>query len=438
MGGFEFYWLTLGFIPLFTSRMFIPLFLTAIIARYPNLFTWLTLPFEIVQGQRVTPLDLAGIELIHNLPPYCTADITIIGLGVLALAEVLSMKNSDVRELVMAHEAKLKALIGTVCTIFFAIGNGHVTAETTGIALNALLNDGEGMNWFNYIWAVGVGNMIWFLAKVRGTIFAVLADIDPEDDVGFQKIVLWLEDIIGGFTLFLVVALPLFGIAVLITSAVTLFILKAFFIKMDERKKVSCPKCKTMVYPCGTKCYHCGNKVVHVRNVGFLGSIKSTVTENLQEHKQNMRVWKRCFSCGSRLKGNSLNQQCHRCKTIPFANHNDVSEYRAYLRRRMPRVVFITFLLSLVPVFGLIPGIIYYRSTLITPIKGYISKSRNFMIKWGMRVINLILICLQVIPIIGAVTLPIMCYLNYLAYDTALRKGCDRIFTRPTRMMQSI
>ena len=166
-----------------------------------------------------------------------------------------------------------------------------------------------------------------------------------------------------------------------------------------------------------------------MRQVGFLGVIKSKeIVTDREDHRFTMTSWKRCYSCGERLQERTIDQHCPTCSTQPFANEKDVAIFLRHIDSRLLKTALICGAFSFIPVFGLIPGIIYYRITLIANLRGYIPRSSGFMARWGVKFINLVLILMQPIPGIGGATLPLMCVTNYNVYKRAFKKQSKKAF----------
>jgi hypothetical protein len=112
----------------------------------------------------------------------------------------------------------------------------------------------------------------------------------------------------------------------------------------------------------------------------------------------------------------------------PFADNASLEGYLQTLRASLPKTLMVLFLLGFVPVLGLVPGILYYRLSLISSLRCYLPRTANFFSRWVVRLVNLLLICLQWIPLLGAVTLPLMCLTNFTVYQAALRRQGRRAF----------
>jgi len=85
---FTYYLSSLGLIPFFTSRMFVPMFTTASLARIGP-----EVPFF---------AGFAGIEVLSHLPAWATSNVALLILGAFAGIEVTGTKVPEVRELLPA------------------------------------------------------------------------------------------------------------------------------------------------------------------------------------------------------------------------------------------------------------------------------------------------------------------------------------------------
>ena len=76
----------------------------------------------------------------------------------------------------------------------------------------------------------------------------------------------------------------------------------------------------------------------------------------------------------------------------------------------------VCFLMSLVPILGLIVASVYYRMEIVLPFSQYLPLGRRFMLRWGIRLLFLVLIFFQIIPLLGGLVAPLMAYVSYMAY----------------------
>jgi hypothetical protein len=88
----------------------------------------------------------------------------------------------------------------------------------------------------------------------------------------------------------------------------------------------------------------------------------------------------------------------------------------------VPLACVVCFVLGLIPVLGVIPGVIYYRLTIVAPFRRYIPAGRGFVLRWGVRLAVVVLVAFQWVPVAGGLAVPIMALISYGAYRTAYRK----------------
>jgi hypothetical protein len=98
------------------------------------------------------------------------------------------------------------------------------------------------------------------------------------------------------------------------------------------------------------------------------------------------------------------------------------TRYIASIDRRVPVVCVACFFLGLIPILGVIPGVIIYRLIIVAPFRRYIPLGRGFLLRWAVRLTILALVALQWIPVAGGFIVTCMALVNYAAYRTAYRR----------------
>ena len=213
-------------------------------------------------------------------------------------------------------------------------------------------------------------------------------------------------------------------------TLVSLWVIRRTLEAMEEKGKVPCERCATPFPKCGPHCPQCNQPRAQVFAVGLLGSIKKTLAPDLAEHGRRLLARKRCSTCGERLRERKLRQVCSACHTAPFADQAAVARYLAEIKRQLPMVLGVLFLIGFVPLLGLVVGIIYYRVSIVSSLRCYLPRTTGVMARWGVRVINIVILCFQPVPILGAVTLPLMCLTNYWVYSSLLQRQSLRTLSQ--------
>jgi hypothetical protein len=76
--------------------------------------------------------------------------------------------------------------------------------------------------------------------------------------------------------------------------------------------------------------------------------------------------------------------------------------------------------LGAIPLLGLVPGVAYYRLNLVSGLRGYIPPLRGITTRWLVRLIHVLVVVVQPIPLVGAVALPVLCWSTYAIYRRSL------------------
>ena len=96
------------------------------------------------------------------------------------------------------------------------------------------------------------------------------------------------------------------------------------------------------------------------------------------QHAVNLAAKKRCPNCGEKLDNKKVDQECGACGTVVFADPQLRQNYLEQSQANLAKCLVVSALLGLVPVLGMIMGIIYYRLDVGLSIPSlYILFSRN-------------------------------------------------------------
>jgi hypothetical protein len=180
-----------------------------------------------------------------------------------------------------------------------------------------------------------------------------------------------------------------------------------------------------MIYGAAVRCFACKAPTAQPRALSFFGRSLDEPTTDTDSHPCKLVEKKRCPVCATRLGKRDVHQTCGACGHELFADRGFADAYLARSDARLPVVLLVSMLFSAVPVVGLIPGVIYYRMTLIAPLRRYIPRGRSILLKWGIRILFFFLIMFQWVPAAGALVVPAMALINYSVYRSAFRAMLD-------------
>lgn len=377
----------------FTSRAFIPAFCTALFMRYGHMMPFLG---------NVDFLQTSGAE-----PTWFTSNWTILALGLLSAVEVGATKIPEAQELLDSVHKYAKTAVAGVAAL------GIIGTKDVAFIEQTLSQ----ANVFDTIVSGGYAALVFLLSSIRSGFFEILLEADPDDDLGIRTLISWFEDLWSSFGVLILLLYPLFVIAVLGAVVGFLYLMKRRAEAKEEQSRVPCVSCGELIYGCAPTCCKCKAEQPAPKDVGFFGQTIDRPAQPGEDHAFRLLTKRRCPKCATRIKERKLPQVCATCGTTMLGSISAQQGYVAKVRARLPKVLGITFLLSLVPFFGIIPGIIYYRVQLIAPFRAYIPASRGLLLRWLLRIVFLLLISVQLVPGLGGFMVPVMALISYTVYS---------------------
>lgn len=391
---------------------------------------------------------LAAINSIRqfalpDLPAWMMSEYILMAVSIMALVEIAAYFDTNARELaeqgyVVAKpiangalnlglaQGQSAALLGMFVSIgqpgVALAGGGAVAAgglAAVNPALAQVAPDLFGMG-IAIIWAILGAVGTWLISMARIAALGFLELIDPGDSMGLQSTFALLEtgSVVALFLIlvfFPLVALGLFGATLL-----GMFLIQRWQEQRELKSRIPCTKCQTLMFPSAINCPNCREPNPAPRAVGVFGQPTQAVEQNAATQRMALLGRKRCPVCATRLKQAAMQQTCPSCKTVTFSDQVAVQAYLRHLSARLPITLLISFVLGLIPLLGIVLGVIYYRLSLIGHLRGYVPSTIGCATGWGLRIATLIMVSLQWIPFLGMLMVPGMCLLNFLVYRSIL------------------
>lgn len=394
-------------IGLFASRAFVSAFAIAAALKWGPLIPWIN--------------DIGLLQQVKDVPSWFTHEFTIGLLGLLAALEIAATKSPDARALMLEIDGYLKSGMAFLSTLAVS---GMITAQDKEVLEQIIswqepARAGFGDSAVSFIVASFAAGGVWLTCIARRNLLGVLTEADPDDDTMIGGLFSWLEDV---WALFGTLLLILFPVVMLIVSAAvlgTIALLQWRAKRREEKSKVPCTGCEETIYRSAVRCPSCQTPNPEIHAIGWLGQSKNTLTSSAKLQPVFLTQKQRCPTCATHLKPRQTHQTCPACNHALFASEDERKAYLGTLDRRLPRVLFVTALLSLIPIVGLIPAIMVYRLRLIAPLRRYLSLTRRVPLGMGLRILFIVLIWVQVIPGIGALAVPMMASISYGTYRRA-------------------
>ena len=388
----------LGSVGFFSSRIFLPALLTALFIRFGA---------DIPVLHHYAPL----MGHIHSHPTWFTSDASISILAALSILEFLAQKNPDARRMLHEFDAGAKGFMALLTAL------GVASATDTKFVADTMHQAGISLHIPAIIAAIGTVGV----ARVRGAALSALHEVDPDDALRLQHLISWAEDgwVLVGMVLFFlspVLMLCLIGIAIGL-----LLMVRHYLESIEEHARTPCPHCATSIYPCACACFRCRTPLASPRALGLLGQSKDYSDPDPANHALRLVEKKRCPLCATRLKERTPHQTCSTCGTALFATPG-AGAYAEFVSGRLPLALAVSTGLSFIPLVGLLVGTVYYQFQLVYPFTGYLPFSRRFALKWGIRILFVVFFFFQLIPFVGAIVVPAMALISFLAYRSAFDK----------------
>lgn len=387
----------LGSIGVFASRAFLPAFVTALLLRF---------------GPQVEWLSRAGLlPRVRDVPTWFTSDPALIVLGVLAALELVAERFTEARVVLDQVHDYLK----TGMAVLTYLG---VLSATERAAVGPLIRQ-AGL--LDYLPVVAVGAGVYLATRARDVVLGPLGEADEDDDLGLQGLLRWVEDLWAGLGPVALIVFPVLTIACFGAAVVLLILFERRFEARADSGQVPCVNCGRMIHPGALACPSCHAPVKEPKAVGLLGGPKDRAADVASQPFHLIAV-KRCPVCATRLTRRAVRQTCGACGHHLMEDTGAAPGYIAFVDRRVPLVCGVCFVLGLVPVLGVIPGVIYYRLAVVAPFRRYIPAGRGFLLRWGVRLVVLVLVACQWVPVAGGLAVPSMALIHYAAYRSAYRK----------------
>lgn len=381
---------SVGNLGIFPSRAFLPAFLTALVMRLgPDM------PL-ISRSQFLT--DVAAAQG----PTWFTNDITLIVLGVLALLEFIAQSNVDIRELMDEFDAWIKSAVSAMTTL------GVITAQEVD-----LVSAVTGENLANLPVVAASAGGVFAAAKLRGAALQPIDEATPDDEFGLGRILNWIETFWVLLAVILMVVLPIVLFILTAIILLSLALLRSAWKKRETRTMLECTECGTKMHCSALQCPHCAHKNPHPCAVGFFGQSKPEQLAHPERQPYLLYEKKRCPQCATFLKTRQPRQACEACGHETLSEAGFAEEYDNMISQRRLQVLVACFLLSFIPVLGVIPGIIYYHTVLVAPYRRYLPFWRRFFSRLLLKFVLFCLLAFQWVPILGMLSIPLMAWLSH-------------------------
>jgi predicted RNA-binding Zn-ribbon protein involved in translation (DUF1610 family) len=390
---------SIGSITSFSSRTFLPCFVAACMLRFaPD--SWLAPDIGLLQS----------LGEFSRTPTWFTHDLTLIVLGLLSALELGANKIPEAREALLLVDKYLKPVAAMI------VASEILTADDRAFIEQTVGQAGV-LDWAG---SLAIAGAVYVAALMRSSLLGTIFEIDEDDDAGVQGLLSWVEDAWSALGIVAAFLFPFLMLALAGLGVLTLWLAQRFLEKREAKRRTPCAKCAHEMSTAALACPACGEANPSPMAVTWLGVAGRSLAAVDQPHR--LEQFRRCHRCAERLEKREVSQTCPACGTVSMDSPETVHAFDAWVRRRLPVVLVVTTLLSLIPVMGLIPAVIYSRLAIVAPYRRSIPRLRSFLIRLALRALLLLAIGIQFIPILGAIGIPLSAIASHLAYRSAFLK----------------
>lgn len=401
----------------FASRAFLPLFIVALVARFPELVSWM--PF--VPDQPVALSDRMG---------WLVSDWCVIALGVLALVEIRLDKSAELRELLSDVEPWVKGAVAFAAT--FGLLDGEAASLVDQLATPAALLAPKAGLVAVVAMAVAVAVAVVFAARLRTRMLEHVAAADPDGGLGLLRFTSRVEDLwaVGGILLVLLAPLVAALLAVVLVLAVTWADRRLE--QRAEARRRPCGNCAELLRAESAACAHCGTP----RAADEAPSSRAwpdrwiPASDATAERALELLAQGRCPSCAERRDPRSLlSNQTHGCRWPAVTEPSGglgvgwTERLDAHLGRRALVIAGLSFVLGLLPVIGAVFALVFGRLRVAVPYRRYLSFGGKLGSRWLARALTVLLVMLSGVPAVSAVAAPALVYVQLAAHRRAFRRA---------------
>ena len=387
-----------GSIGLFASRAFLPAFATALALRFGPQAPWIA--------------ESGLLDHVRGVPNWFTSNPSLVILGVLSALELIAERQPEARPLLGEVRDLLK--VGMAVLTFAGVASASDLAMAGGIL---------GDSWSGPLQVVAstiVGAATFGAAKVRRATLVPLRTVDEDDDLGLQSLIGWFEDFWGLLGPVLLIVLPLLTLGMLAVATLAVGLIRRYVESRGDAATIACGSCGASISASALACPRCNAVVKEPRAIGLLGTVIDRPADP-SRHPLRLFAAGRCPTCATRLGRRSAAAACPSCGRVPTGDPQFLPAFVALVDGRVPLVLALCGVFGLVPILGVIPGVITYRLALVAPFRRHLPSGRRFAIRWAVRLAVLALVAFQWVPVAGALALPLMAIINYVVYRQAFR-----------------
>lgn len=363
-------------------------------------------------GPHLPMLKWLGLN-VPAMPPWFTRDWALGLLGLLSGLEFAAQRSQTAKSVLAEFDHYAKPIMAALVSV------GLLDSSTANPSRQLIEHASIASSMPSLLSAAGA----YWGASRRNALLRVLHDSDPDDSLHIQRLLSWAEDLWAGGGVILLLLYPFIMAIAAVGVLGGLQWLQSRARKREDNGRKTCPSCAALMYCSAVVCPKCATPNDSIHTLTWLGSTSRERTLDPADHPLLLAAKRRCPRCATRLTARTPDQACTACGHRPFADPHFANAYDTRVLARLPLVLLATVLLGAIPIVGLLPAVLLYRIQLVSPFRQYVPWSSNLLLRWSLRILFFFLVLAQLLPAVGAISVPIMAAANWLVYRGAFRNG---------------
>lgn len=267
--------------------------------------------------------------------------------------------------------------------------------------------------------AVSASGATLFFARAWSGARGLLLTIDPTGALRLRYAVDMGEIVftVGGVLLAGFSPAPAVAFLTLSAMAALFFLVVGW--AWERTAEVKCARCAADIHACALICPACHMGREEAKRASWTGRPKRQRVQSADHQRMQLAVVGRCSFCASPDRPRSLLAPCARCKSAFSAE--EAKQFLRAVDRRLPVTLAICAACSAVPVFGLVAGLVFYGLSRPGSIRRYVPWQSRFVARLFVSVATVALALIQPVPLLGILSVPLVCALNYAVDRSAVR-----------------
>ncbi|NQZ67454.1 MAG: DUF4126 domain-containing protein [Lentisphaeria bacterium] len=371
-------------------------------------------------------------EMIQINPPenmlWLVSTQALVIIGILSLLEICADKNNELKELMDGVQTWVKTIIAILVGMM-------IIPEVTEELVAPELDRAGFISWKTS--AIFVTALLtFFLSSMRVRFFRFWGEMDDDDIFHIRRIVSYFEDLWAFLAIPVVIAMPILAIIISAIFLAIALLYQRLLHYLDDRERITCGSCQTEIKPSASVCHQCDADHIPQKLLNWKifrskqDNVEALSPELEEKHQLRLLSSRCCPNCAERIEIDKyLKEGCMKCcqKLDPEFNPDWFNKYKSEVIARAWKFIIPCTILSLIPVLGFAVSIVVIKLYIVAPLRIFLGMRMKFTLRWGMRLLTLLLLIPACIPVVSLLVVPILLAVHILVYSRYAEKRIGKL-----------